>query len=92
VRLCIAGKEEVIRELIAGRLTLAEAADRFGRLEARRDGVPVTAKGRSELCEDVIQWARAQLPGGPREQAEVAARLERERARLEAGRSGRESH
>src|SRR5262245_5298747 len=34
---CKAGKDEVTRELIAGRISLAEAADRFERLDARRD-------------------------------------------------------
>src|SRR5262245_23577863 len=33
VRVCIAGKEAVTDELLAGRLGLGEAADHFGRLE-----------------------------------------------------------
>src|SRR5688572_2813992 len=61
VGVCLAGKEEVLDELLAGRLSLSEAADQFGRLEARRDGLPVTAKGRLELCDNVIRWARARL-------------------------------
>jgi hypothetical protein len=80
VRRCHLGKEEVIAELAAGRLALAEAADRFARLEARRD--EVRGEGprltRSEMYGQVIQWARARMP------AEALARLEQERARLEA--------
>jgi hypothetical protein len=52
VRLTIDGKEEVTRELVAGRLILAEAADRFERLDARRFeslGLPRPSRGRASV-------------------------------------------
>jgi hypothetical protein len=76
-----AGKEEVITELGDGRLTLAEAAGRFERLDARLQedlGLPPPAGGRAEAVGLVIKWADVRLP------AEAVARLEQERARLEA--------
>jgi hypothetical protein len=86
VRLCEAGKEEAVGELLAGRLTLAEAADRFQLLEARRDeGTGRPPRDRAAALRAVIRWASTRLTGGPNEQAEALARLEHELARLAAG-------
>jgi hypothetical protein len=87
---CRRGRQEVCDELIAGRLTLAEAAERFERLsDELYHGVAVpselrTASGRSGAYRHVIRWVGMALVNRPREQAELVARLERERARLEA--------
>jgi hypothetical protein len=88
----IHAKEEISAELIAGRMTLAEAADRFERLAERFDDSPgelpaeyrAAAGDRAAVYAEVIGWVKVSLQGRPREQAEVVARLERERARLEA--------
>src|SRR5262245_54458862 len=76
-RRCAAGKEEVIAELAAGRLSLGEAAERFGRLEAQREELP---EGRGRLYDDVLVWVANSpvVPAGQRE--ELLARLQRERA------------
>jgi hypothetical protein len=77
----ILAKEEVVRELVAGRLTLAEAADRFERLDARRYealGLPRPSRGRAQAYCRVIEWASRRMS------ARALARLEQERARLEA--------
>jgi hypothetical protein len=66
---CSAGKEEVVAELIADRLTLGQAADRFGRLNVRvkhYDGPDVRAAfhvaSRAEaLYRCVYIWARNEL-------------------------------
>jgi hypothetical protein len=76
-RLCNAGKQEVIAELGAGRLTLAEAADRFERIDARRYealGLPRPPRGRAQAYRRVIEWASRRMPPG------ALARLEQERA------------
>jgi hypothetical protein len=78
-RRCNAGKGEVIAELGAGRLTLAEAAQRFERLDAARyeaRGLAPPPRGRAEAHRRVIDWARPRLPAG------AVARLEQECVRL----------
>jgi hypothetical protein len=45
---CLEGKDQVVKEVLAGRLTEAEAAEHFGRLEEARDkalGQPPQATG-----------------------------------------------
>lgn len=83
VRLCHDGKREVTLDLIAGRLTLSEAADRFVRLDADLNGAQPGAD-RAEAIRAVLGWVRAELPGTSPDQGDVLARLEREGARLEA--------
>jgi hypothetical protein len=78
---CNLAKEEVVRELAAGRIILAEAADRFERLDAVRYealGLPRPSRGRAQAYRRVIEWASRRMPPG------ALARLEQERARLEA--------
>src|SRR5262245_60011952 len=90
---CLEGKQGVTAALIAGRLTLAEAAERFERLTGLLDDGQDDVLGayqsagtdRSELYRNVILWVKVTLHDKPRERAEVIDRLERERARLEAG-------
>jgi hypothetical protein len=80
----IAAKRAVADEVIAGRLSLAEAAERFARLNGLLDGdgaglapykCPV---GEQALCANVIVWVSATLPRGSSQRASVQARLEAE--------------
>src|SRR5262249_12653247 len=79
-------KDAVLNELLAGRLTLLEAAARFGELDAglpdTRDhllkaypGVPYQVA----LCRQVISYARAEMRlRAPEQMESVVARLEAE--------------
>jgi hypothetical protein len=82
----IEAKKEVVAGLIAGKLTLADAADRFAQLQGLVDdgqddvlgpyrGVP---HGDVAVCDNVLAWARGALYGNPRE-GEVMARLARQK-------------
>jgi hypothetical protein len=88
-RRCLEGKQQACDELIAGRLTLAEAADRFERLDALLDdgqdelaGAFTGVRGRAEAAASVIHWVSTSRHVAPARRAEVLARLQRERARL----------
>ena len=88
----LVAKSEVIRDLRAGRLTLALAAAKFGRLNALPPECPPDlgeygdCAGEGErLCRQVIYWVIAADPA----QAEVLrGRLETELARLLAENNG----
>lgn len=78
-------KGQVVAELVAERLTLAEAAERFERLEEQLaetadEGVIPTRRleGRAELCRCVLEWARDAL----RDRADGPARLAQLRGEL----------
>lgn len=94
VRRRLAGKAEVTAEVVAGRLSLAEAIDRFRRLEALRDegpdGVPGTpsrpALDDDEIAQNVLRWASWWLCEEPSRRAEVMTRLEKELAEWQARR------
>ncbi len=79
-----AAKQAVTDEVIAGRLSLTEAAERFaecGDLLDGQDGVLARYKGpagEQELCGNVIVWVEATLPRGSSELADVLAPLEAE--------------
>jgi hypothetical protein len=74
------GKRRAVAELIAGRVTLREAAGRFRELDAWLDGESVTggpsrtASGEEALWRMVYSWAVTGLQDGPGSSA-VLARL-----------------
>jgi hypothetical protein len=80
IRRCNQGKQAVTAEVVAGRLSLATAAERFallGELPAGGAGLgaykgPV---GGPAICRNVIIWAAAALPEGSSQRAVVLARL-----------------
>jgi hypothetical protein len=85
----IAVKEGVVAQLIAGRLTLPQAAARFRDLKAESpddDAPPGPACDRGEgerLCRQVMGWADSWLADhAPERAGAVAARLEAELRRL----------
>jgi hypothetical protein len=77
-------KQAVTDEVIAGRLSLTEAAERFARLGESLDGdegvIPryKGPVGEQALCGNVIVWVSASRPDGSGRQARVRARLEAE--------------
>jgi hypothetical protein len=75
-------KQQIINELIAGRLELLEAAARFQaahRTTAACLVVVAAAPGDGEsLCRTVIGWVHLALSGRPEEAERVSERLERE--------------
>src|SRR5262249_18749119 len=88
VRRTAAGMHGGAAEVIAGRMTLREAAGHFRRLHAARKAVLGDAAGASRLPEDerllarlVISWVQGTLVNDPRRAAEVVARLEEEQSR-----------
>ncbi len=89
----MAAKDRVVAELVAGRLTLSQAAARFRGLSvALPDGAhPPGAEGRTEgerLCREVMARAAVWLADhAPDRAAAVAARLEAE-LRQQLGRDG----
>jgi hypothetical protein len=81
----IEAKEAVVAELVAGRLTLLQAAARFRALKGDPPGVAELFPpewGRSEgerLCREVMVWVNGWLAErAPERAAAVAARLEAE--------------
>jgi hypothetical protein len=94
LRHCLAGKVEVTEEVIAGRLSLAEAIDRFRRLHALLDdgqdevlGSTSPAGDDEEVARNVIRWVSHALNDQPSRRVEVVARLEKEMADLPSRRS-----
>jgi hypothetical protein len=75
----------VARAVLAGRLSLPEAASQFLALrrevQASYPNVPRLADDLSEeedTCREVIAWVRAELAGDPERAREVTVRLEAE--------------
>jgi hypothetical protein len=97
-RRCREGKQQACDELIAGRLTLAEAAERFERLDALLDdgqdelaGAFTGVRDRAAATASVIRRVATAR------RAEALARLQRERARMNGASArqparGRASH
>jgi hypothetical protein len=77
-------KQAVTNEVIAGRLSLTEAAERFGQLAdlfAGYEGTVAAYKapvGEQDLCGNVIIWVAASRADAAGRQARVRARLEAE--------------
>ncbi len=89
-------KQQIISELISGRLQLLEAAARFQVAHsatalcfANATGVPMGAADGESLCRTVIGWVHLSLSSNRPEEAErVSERLERElQGHLETGAS-----
>lgn len=80
-----AEKQRVTGDVIAGRLTLAEAAERFARLDAEwldRAGplniIYTPPVGREPVWGSVIAWVKIALADAPDQGASVVSRLEAE--------------
>jgi len=80
----LGAKDEVVKDLIAGRLTLFEAAAGFRRLNEEfpravvKESVPGVTE-EEQLCRQVIAWVRVRLEVNPGEASEdFVARLEHE--------------
>jgi hypothetical protein len=87
-------KRQAVAELIAGRLTLAQAVARFRAAQAAKagegGGASGTYPGLSDevLTQNVLSWVAAQLCDQPAKAAAVEARLRAEQEQMRA-RSGR---
>ena len=81
---CLETKQEVVRELMAGRMTLPEAADRFQEAASRlADDVDEKFVDYQEgtedgQCRNVIRWVARYLSGDPQLRDQLVSRLERE--------------
>ena len=87
----VAIKEGVVSDLIAGHITLTEAADQFAQLSAPRDLeiLRVTTPGETDqekFARNVLRYAALRLPGGERD--EVMCRLEAEFQVILSGSAG----
>jgi hypothetical protein len=78
---CLRAKEATVADLLAGRVTLAEAADRFSLLNASRPQCAARVRecyagstDREKYAQNVIDFALHRVPS--HEQPDVAARLE----------------
>jgi len=86
-------KGKAVAEIVAGRLTLLEAAESFraaqGRLDDGLDDVigPSSVVPDDEMCVHVIRWVSCQLRGDPQRQREVVARLKKELERQQKGKA-----
>jgi hypothetical protein len=83
-RLVSAGKREVVTAVIAGRVTLREAAHSFGELNARYDDGnddvlgPAPRHSDEDLCQSVLAWVEVELGIKPGETPGPLARLQAE--------------
>jgi hypothetical protein len=82
---CMRGKLRIVAEVLAGRMSLRDAADGFGELNTLLDdgnddvlGAYPRAASEEELCRNVIAWVRAEVRRNPAAPAGVLGRLERE--------------
>lgn len=98
LKAAIQAKDRVSRELIAGRMTLGQAARRFCELADRPEPEYLDLLGRyypgdtgeESLCRHVIEWACKSLENEPSRQEVVCRRLEDElREHLRELRDGR---
>lgn len=78
-------KQQIIRQVIEGRLELQEAAVRFQAVHRvaaacieQATGVPSAAANAENLCRTVIGWVYLTLSNRPEEAERVSNRLERE--------------
>jgi hypothetical protein len=72
------GKWKVVNELIAGQITLREAAGRFRQVHQATAGLPSRLpEDDRTLCRLIVQWCRTAVQNDPR-CIEVTARLEEE--------------
>ena len=85
VQQCLSAKQQIINELIAGRLPLLEATARFqaehstsAACLATATGVPMTNGDGENMCRTVIGWVFLTLSNRPEEAERVSTRLELE--------------
>jgi hypothetical protein len=85
LRVCSENKHRVVEALLAGDVTLLEAAQEFGRLQDvsgfSREPLRMCFRGSSEeetLCRHVLAWVRAELNDRPAERTAACDRLEKE--------------
>jgi hypothetical protein len=78
-------KQQIINDLIAGRIELLEATARFHAIHsesashlARATGVPAAVAGAENMCRTVIGWVHLTLRNRPEEADRLSNRLERE--------------
>jgi hypothetical protein len=87
IQRCLEGKRQVVIDLRAGKLSLAEAADRFRELHTFADdgqdpilGPYAGVENSDEaVCRNIIRWAEIQTRDEP-DAAQLLARLNRELA------------
>jgi len=82
---CTQGKQRIAAEVIAGRVSLREAADRFRELNTLLDdgnddllGTYQRPAGEEGLCRNVIVWVRGEVRRDPARAPQVLSRLEKE--------------
>jgi transposase-like protein len=96
LRGCREAKERITAEVLAGRLSLAEAAEAFRAVNETLQGGDDAwvdpyryADDEEAVCRTVITWARHRTTDDPERQAAVVARLEEELQQLhQAGAGG----
>lgn len=78
-------KQQIINELIAGRMELLQATARFQTVHRTTavsiesaTGIPAGVSNGENLCRTVIGWVCLSLSGRPEEAERVSARLERD--------------
>jgi hypothetical protein len=85
---CLDAKAQITAEVLAGRLTLLEAADAFHQWDVQTKGVG-QAWDEEAVCRNVIAWVKRARYPDPRHQAAVVRRLEAElRQSLHSGIAG----
>jgi hypothetical protein len=90
---CVLGKDRVAREVIAGRLSLQEAAEQFRYLSLSRPDFNLerfrkTYAGATDTerhCRSVLYWVQALLKDQPEKEQQIVVRLERELTSLVSG-------
>jgi hypothetical protein len=82
---CLVVKQQIIRQVIEGRMELWEAASRFHTVHRvavacieSATGIPSAAADSENLCRTVIGWVYLSLSNRPEEAERVSNRLERE--------------
>jgi hypothetical protein len=82
---CLVVKQQIIRQVIEGRMVLWEAASRFQTVHRvaaacieSATGIPASTSDGENLCRTVIGWVYLSLSNRPEEAERVSNRLERE--------------
>ena len=95
LRRCLEVKTRITTEVLAGRLSLAEAAEAFREANATLKDAPDAwvdpyrfADDEEAVFRTVIAWARSRADADPERQAAVVARLEEELQQLQETSAG----
>ena len=82
---CLVAKQQIIRQVIEGRLELWDAASQFHAVHRvaaacieRATGMPTAHSDTENLCRTVIGWVYLSLSNRPEEAERVSGRLDRE--------------